>query len=209
MPEAGRRPGRRSAEQREQRQDAILDAALAVFAEKGFAAARLDDVAARAGVAKGTIYLYAASKQALFEALVRRGISGPMQRIAAELPSLPPQAMIAHLLQQMRRQVLGTPRARLIRLVLTEGARFPELAAFYHREVISRGMALIRGVAERAVAQGQAGAAPLAQFPQLVVAPLLLAVLWEGLFQDIAPLDADALLQAHGELLARGMGAAP
>ena len=199
--------GRARAEDRETREQAILDAALDVFAEKGFAASRLDDVAARAGVAKGTIYLYFASKEALFEGLIRSSIVLPIEAVRHELLSrdLPAEAALRFLFAWMRREVLGTRRKEIVRLVLSEAARFPALAEVYHREVVSRGMGLFREIAERAAARGEFSGDELARFPQLVIAPGLVAILWTWLFDRFEPLDTQGLLDAHLAVLMRAL----
>jgi AcrR family transcriptional regulator len=186
------------------RRQAILDAALSVFAEHGFAAARLDDVAARAGVAKGTLYLYFKDKEALFESLVRSSVAPILETVgrAAAAPDIPAIKVLEMFFALFEKEVLGTQRRLLVRLIISEGPRFPELAAFYHREVVSRGMVLMRGVAQRAVERGEFSADAAARFPQLIVAPLLLAVIWDGLFAKIEPLDVSGLLRAHRDLLA-------
>jgi hypothetical protein len=84
---------------------------------------------------------------------------------------------------------------------MAEGPRFPAIAEFYYREVVSRGLAMLRGLAERAVREGQLGSDAPMRFPQLIVAPLLLAVLWDGLFSRINPIDVGAMLDAHREVL--------
>ena len=101
-------------------------------------------------------------------------------------------------------EVLGSDRKLLLRLMIAEGPRFPAITAFYHREVVSRGMALMRTVAQRAVARGEFSTDAAARFPQLIVAPLLLAVIWDGLFSKIEPLDVGGLLRAHCDLLTAG-----
>src|ERR1700756_1897162 len=108
----------------------ILEAALAVFAEKGFAAARLDDVAAKAGITKGTIYLYFDSKQALFEALARQSIGAQLEQIAAHLAAFPGSSaeLLRFVLTTMGRFAMTSDRVVLPRLVLAEAANFPELA---------------------------------------------------------------------------------
>jgi AcrR family transcriptional regulator len=200
-------PRARSDEQRQAKLDAILDAALAVFAEKGFADARLDKVAARAGVAKGTIYLYVESKQALFEALIRSGIAVPIEAIEQRVAGLdlPLEAVLRMIFGFIRQEVLGTRRQEIARLVITEAGRFPEIAEFYHREVVSRGVRLLRGVAERAVARGEIRSDELARFPQLAMAPALLAILWVNLFNRFDPLDVEGMLEAHIRLLMRAL----
>jgi AcrR family transcriptional regulator len=181
--------GRRDPEARRQ---AILEAALDVFAAEGFAAAKLDDVAEKAGVAKGTIYLHFKDKQDLFEQMVREAVFPVIARLEE--------------LAKLRTQVLATRRKDLLRLILTEGPRFPAIAAFYHREVVARGLALMGELLNRARANGELSAEGLARFPQLVVAPLILAVVWDGLFAAIEPLDVEGLLAVHRELLLRGAG---
>ena len=202
----------RSEEQRQAKLQAILDAALDVFADKGFADARLDDVAARAGVAKGTIYLYAKSKEALFETLIHTGIAVPIETIEEKVLALdlPAEATLRMLFAFLRQEVLGTRRKEIVRLILSEAGRFPEIAAVYYREVISRGMGLLRHIAERAVERGEFRSDALVRFPQLAIAPGIVALLWMNLFQHLDPLDVEAMFEAHLELLMRGLkGEAP
>jgi AcrR family transcriptional regulator len=197
--------GRRDPEGRRQ---AILEAALAVFSEEGFAAARLDHVAERAGVAKGTIYLHFKDKQDLFEQMVREAVSPVIARLEtlAELPNLPAGMVLKAMFTLFRTEVLGTSRKALLRLVMTEGPRFPAIAEFYHREVVSRGIKLMGGVLARAEARGELSAEGLTRFPQLVVAPLILAVVWDGLFASLEPLDVEGLLDVHRKLLLQSPG---
>lgn len=185
------------------RRQAILDAALAIFAERGFDAARLDDVAARAGVAKGTLYLYFHDKEALFEELIRSAVKPVFEGMsqAARADDVPAPQVLGAFFALFEKEVLGTHRKLLLRLVISEGPRFPAIAEFYHREVVSRGLRMLRSVVERGARNGElAGDAP-ARFPQLVVAPLLMAVIWDGLFAKLDPLDTRGLLRAHLDLL--------
>ena len=197
--------GRRDPEARRQ---AILEAALAVFTSEGFAAAKLDDVADKAGVAKGTIYLHFKDKQDLFEQMVRVAVSPVIARLEAlaKIPELSAEMVLRTMFEVFRTEVLGTTRKDLLRLVLTEGPRFPAIAEFYHREVVSRGLRLMGELLQRAGAKGELAADGLARFPQLIVAPLILAVVWDGLFATIEPLDVKGLLDVHRELLLRTQG---
>lgn len=210
-----KRPARktpaRSENDRQARLQAILDAALDVFLDKGFAEARLDDVAARAGVAKGTIYLYVPSKQALFEALVQSGIGGALGAIEQKVLALDMTAeeQFRALFAFLRQEVLGTSRLDIVRLFLREGSRFPELAEIYHREVISRGLALLRGIAERGVASGEFRSDEIVRFPQLAIAPGLMALFWTSLFQRLDPLDVAGMLDAHLALMMRALKGPP
>ena len=185
------------------RREAILDAALTVFAERGYEGARLDDVAARAGVAKGTLYLYFKDKEALFEALIRSAVTPMMDKVgeAAAAPGIKAADILELFFATFQKEVLGTRRKLLLRLIFAEGPRFPALAEFYYREVVSRGLKLMRGVAQRAVERGEFASDAAARFPQLIVAPLLVAVIWDALFSKFDPLDVPGLLRAHRELL--------
>jgi len=196
---------------RQAKLQAILDAALDVFLEKGFAEARLDDVAARAGVAKGTIYLYVPSKQALFEALVRSGIGGAIGTIEQKVLALniPAEEQLKTLFAFLRQEVLGTRRVDIVRLLLREASRFPELAEIYHREVISRGLTLLRTIAERGIARGEFRSDELVRFPQLAIAPGLVALLWTSLFQRLDPIDVGEMLEAHLTLLMKALKGPP
>ncbi|HEX5958111.1 MAG TPA: TetR/AcrR family transcriptional regulator [Hyphomicrobiaceae bacterium] len=192
----------------EARRQAILEAALTVFAAEGFAAAKLDQVAETAGVAKGTIYLHFKDKQDLFEQMVREAVSPVIGRLEAlaKLPELPADMVLRGMYEVFRTELLGTSRKELLRLVLAEGPRFPAIAEFYHREVVSRGLKLLGGILERAREKGELRSDGVARFPQLVIAPLLLALIWDGLFAPIAALDVKGLLEVYRELLLSGPG---
>src|SRR5262245_25902452 len=195
--------GRRDPEARRQ---AILDAGLAVFAAQGFAATKLDDVADKAGVAKGTIYLHFQDKQDLFEQIVRSAVVPVIARLegVAKLPDLPTEMVLEAMFDLFRTEVLGTSRKDVVRLVLTEGPRFPKIAEFYHREVVSRGLELVGGLLRRAQAKGELTTDSLVKFPQLVIAPIIMAVMWDSLFARIEPLDVEELLTTHREMLLGG-----
>ena len=184
------------------RREAILAAALEEFSASGFAATRLDDVAQRAGVAKGTIYLYFRDKESLFQELVRTMLSPVVGALeAARTADLPARAVAETIADLFVREIFGTRRKDVIRLIIAEGPRFPKLAEFYYHEVIERVTAAMRTVLARAAARGELPNDALARFPQLLVAPALVAVIWTSLFDRFAPLDVRALLHAHIELL--------
>jgi AcrR family transcriptional regulator len=184
------------------RRQAILAAALHVFSRHGFATARLDDVAAKAGIAKGTLYLYFKSKEALFEELIRSRVTPLFDNLERIAGSAPPAALIARFFELFRTEVLGTERKLLLQLLIAEGAHFPAIAEFYHREVVSRGLHLMRGAVRRAGPDSGLPLDTLQRFPQLIVAPLILAVVWDRLFGRIDPLDVEGLLVAHAGMLA-------
>src|SRR3954471_378030 len=194
-------PSSRAAKAAERRQ-AIIDAGLDEFIARGFTATRLDDVAKRAGVAKGTIYLHFTDKEALFQELVRTALVPLIGRLMV-LPAAggSARAILETFAETFVREVASTPRGDIVRLIMAEGARFPSLAEFYYREVVERGMAGMRKLIEYGIARGQIQNHALINFPQLVVAPALVAVVWHGMFGKHAPLDAVAMLKVHVDLL--------
>ncbi len=185
-----------------ERREAILAGALDEFVAKGFAAARLDDVAARAGVAKGTIYLHFADKEALFQELVRTALVPLIGKLASPLQAGgSARAMVETFAETFAHEIAGTKRGDIVRLVISEGARFPSLSEFYYREVVERGIAAMSGMIEYGIARGEIRNAELVRFPQIVVAPAMVAIVWQGLFGAYAPLDAVAMLRVHIDLI--------
>jgi AcrR family transcriptional regulator len=184
------------------RRDAILAAALDEFSAKGFASARLDDVANRAGVAKGTIYLHFRDKEALFQELIRSRLVplvGMLESIG-EI-DLPTRMLAERILDVFVDEVFGTRRKDIIRLIITEGPRFPQIAEFHYREVVSRAITALRRLMRRAIERGELEGDVLVRFPQLLVAPMIVAVVWSGLFDRFEPLNARSLIRAHLDLL--------
>lgn len=200
----GRPP--RNAAQLNARREAILKAALKVFAEQGFEAARLDEVARQAGVAKGTLYLYFPDKQAMFEAIVQTAAGPVVAEIVrfGTIKELTFSAALEKLYSLFASEILGTERKLVLRLILAEGPRFPEIAAYYHREILSHIQGVLRTIARRAIRRGELPDDSLVRFPQLIAAPLVLSLIWDGLFQRIEPLDVEAMLGAYRKLLAAG-----
>jgi AcrR family transcriptional regulator len=190
------------AERAAERRAAIVEAGLEEFVARGFAATRLDDVAKRAGVAKGTIYLHFKDKEALFEELVRTAIVPLINRLTAP-PS--PTGSIRDALEGFAKtfvqEVTTTRRGDIIRLIVAEGPRFPAIADFYYREVVSRGLAGMRALIEIGIARGEIRIPGLARFPQIVVAPAIVGVIWKSLFDRHSPLDATAMLRVHLDMI--------
>jgi AcrR family transcriptional regulator len=186
----------------EERRNAILKAALDEFSERGFAAARLDDVARRAGVAKGTIYLYFKDKEALFQELVRFQIGPVVGALETVLASdLPLKVIVDNALDIFVREIYGTHRKQVLRLIISEGPRFPALAEFYYREVLAHILKAVRTRLARAVERGEIDGDELVRFPQLLGAPGIVAIVWSGLFDRFEPLDVRAMLRAYFDRL--------
>ena len=184
-----------------ERRDAILYAALDEFSTRGFEAARLDDVARRAGIAKGTIYLYFRDKESLFQELIRTMLTPLVGTIEALGEADMPVALLAdRIVDLFVREIYETRRKDVIRLMITEGRRFPKLAEFYYREVLSRVIGAVRSLLRRATTRGEIPEG-LADFPQIVAAPGLVAIVWSGLFERFEPLDVRKMMKTHIELL--------
>jgi AcrR family transcriptional regulator len=189
-------------DRRAERRKAILAAALQEFSARGFAAARLDDVAVRAGIAKGTIYLYFQDKEALFQDLIRSEMGPVVGTLESALSlDLSARAVAERAVELFLREILGTSRKDIIRLIISEGPRFPKLAEFYYHEVVARGIAAVRALLARALERGELRSDAISRFPQLLVAPGIMAILWKSLFEAHAPLDVHALMRAHLDLL--------
>ena len=199
---AANAPSPRRAAKSALRRAAILEAALDEFSARGFAATRLDDVAKRANVAKGTIYLHFADKEALFQELVRTMIGPIVAGLEQSLPQdVPVRTVLEGMIGAFVKDIYGTRRRDVARLIITEGARFPAIAEFYYREIVERAMTAMRKLIERGIDRGEIDHAMLAKFPQLVVAPGIVALVWSGLFERFAPLDVAGLMRAHLDIL--------
>jgi AcrR family transcriptional regulator len=194
-------PSNRAARAAERR-EAIVEAALDEFIARGFAATRLDDVAKRAGVAKGTIYLHFKDKEALFQELVRTSLVPLIGRLAAPPPAGETvRAVLERFAQTFAEEIISTRRGDIIRLIIAEGARFPSVADFYYREVVSKGLSRMCALIELGIARGEINEEGLRRFPQIVVAPAMVAVIWQGLFSRHSPLDATEMLRVHLDLI--------
>ena len=197
------KPASNRAERAAERRGAIIEAAMEEFIARGFAATRLDDIAKRAGVAKGTIYLHFKDKESMFEELIRIAIVPMITRLWGTPPQ--PGASVRDLVEGFAKtfieEVATTRRGDLVRLIVAEGPRFPDVADFYYREVVSRGLAGMRALIELGIARGEIQHKNLARFPQIIVAPALIAVIWQSLFSKHAPLDALEMFRVHLDLI--------
>lgn len=187
----------------EQRKRDILDAAFAVFTERGFAATRIEDIAARAGIAKGTVYLHFADKEALFTGLVA-GLASPVLAEIGALAirdGLTGRQAVTLLYDTFERLVLSTDRRHLIRLIISEGPTFPAIAEIYHRDVVSIGLKALQQVLSRAAERGELRAPAVAEVPQIIASPLILSIVWGSLFGRLEPLDTKKLFAAFLDTL--------
>lgn len=194
---------RKTRRSKAQRPEDILQAALAEFIAKGYAGTRLDDVARRAGISKGLVYVYFDTKEELFKAVIRKFLVPHVEMLQGEIDTsqLSSEALLRGPVLDLMKQVVSSQIHELIRLLIAEGPRHPDLTAFYYEEVVSRGMGLVEAIIDRGVARGEFRPTPLRDFPQLVIAPMLMAVVWKLLMERHRPLDAEKVLETHIALL--------
>lgn len=207
-------PPRPRTRRKQARPAEILAAALDCFVEKGFAATRMDDIARRAAVSKGTLYLYFPSKEAVFEALVREQI---LPRIASleplcALPGMGAGAKLRAILA-LASQILADPRLVAIpKLVLSEAGNFPDMARFYRQEVIDRWQKLLAGLLQEGVDSGEFRALPdLDMVVRIFMGPVVLTALWQTTFAPVEPqpMAVAPLLNTHADLFLRAIQATP
>jgi AcrR family transcriptional regulator len=204
--------GVRNRRRKEARPDEILDAAMAEFAEYGYAAARLDRVAQRAGIAKGTIYLYFPSKEELFKAAALRTIVPQVSAIAAMTQTFAgsTEEFIRGPFKQVQLHILRSEIRYLARIILTEGRSFPDLTEFFYQQVVQRGLDTLRGVVARGVASGEFRHSGLEEYPHSLMSAAILAVLWESLLERHGmQLDVERLIDTHLDSLLEGLKARP
>lgn len=206
IPEVASRQRRKEARPAE-----LMTAALDLFVERGFAATKLDDVAARAGVSKGTLYLYFGSKEELFKAVIQQGIF-PMLEQGAEMLAQhqgdAPSLLQAMLLRWW--EVVGaTDLAGIPKLMISEAGNFPEVAQYYYENVIVRGRSLIRQVLERGVAAKQFRIGDMESTIDVILAPQLMLTIWRYSMApcDCGKQDPEVYLRTHIDLLLNGLKA--
>ena len=187
----------------------ILDAALQVFAEKGFAAARMDDIAARAGVTKGTIYLYFPSKEEVFKSLARESVGATISAAALQAGKFDGSAreFLTMFLTIVADMIQHSDRVVLPKIIFAESGNFPELARFWRTEVIDKGMAMLTGVIAKGIARGELRDLPPEHVARLCVAPLILSIIWRTTFApfDTVPFDYQKLFKTHIDVLLKGL----
>lgn len=186
----------------------LIAAALRLFAERGFAATRLDDVAAAAGVSKATVYLYFDNKERLFEAVVRAAITPSLEH-AAHLVDVfdGPTPNLLRTLLGLFEAALDGPFPSIAKLIIAESGNFPELAKLWHDLALSRALGLLRKVIERGIARGEFRRVDPAVYAPLIAAPVVLLGIWQQAFAQHAEtaLDRHAVLAAHLENILRGL----
>jgi TetR/AcrR family transcriptional regulator len=207
-------PQRRS-RRKEARPGELLDAALTLFVEKGFAATRVEEVAAMAGVSKGTLFLYFPSKEELFKAVVRENIAGRFTEWNEEFERFSGDSaeLVRYCMHSWWERIGTTPASGITKLVMSEAGMFPEIAAFYQREVIEPGHDLIRRILQRGVDRGDFRPLPMEYAVYSLIAPMIFLLMWKHSVAPCCPataqIDPVGFIDAQVDLLLTGMLAAP
>ena len=201
--------GPRWRRRKDARPEEIITAALEVFADRGFAATKLEDIARRAGVTKGTIYLYFENKEALFKALIRQTIVPVIAQGEELAKSFPGSAreLFERLVREYWRLVGETSLVGIPKLMMAEANNFPELARFYYEEVVTRGHRLMAGVLERGIKAGEFRPVNVAVATKLAMAPVMHAVVARKAFSACMPegFDVASYLDTHIDLYLHGI----
>jgi len=199
-------PEPRFRRRKEDRPQEITEAALAAFAEKGYAATRVDEVAKRAGVSKGLLYLYFKTKEDLFKAVVRSFVVPKIDELTAIIESseLSSEEFLRGPFLDFVKTLPGSPISILVRLMISEGPKHPDLLQFYWDNVVSRGLAALKQLVDRGVANGEFRRSCVNEFPHLFVMPVVFSVIFKLLFEKQCP-DTDALIEAQVSLLINHM----
>ena len=187
---------------KEERPQEITEAAFQAFAEKGYAATRVEEVAQRAGVSKGLLYLYFKTKEELFKAVIKSVVIRRVDALvtALEKTELSSEDFLRGPLLEFMKSVPGSPVAVVIRLMVSEGHRHPDLVDYYWENVVSKGLAAISRFIDRGVQRGEFRATAVSELPQLLLAPVMLAVIWRILFARRV-LDTDKLIATHIDMI--------
>ncbi len=187
---------------KEDRPQEIADAAFAAFAEKGYAATRIDDVAKRAGISKGLTYLYYKTKADLFKAVVKNVVVRRVDTLIGNVEStdLSSEDFLRGPLLDFMKKVPGSPIAIVIRLLISEGPRHPDLVDYYYENVVARGLGAISAFVARGVQRGEFRREALEVQPHLFLAPMMLSMIWRLVFSD-KPLNTDQLMESQIEML--------
>lgn len=187
----------------------ICAAALEVFAEKGFAAARLEEIAKRAGVSKGTLYLYFKDKEDLFRAVVRDNVSPNIDQVREAMLAVDiPFAQIVPMFLAKLSSVASTmPLGAVVKMVIGESGNFPELARVWHDQVVSKALGVLVALIEKAQASGEVRPGDPRLHAFSLMGPMLMGLLYREVLQPAggAPIDIEALARQHGETVLKGL----
>ncbi|MEZ5829344.1 MAG: TetR/AcrR family transcriptional regulator [Hyphomicrobiales bacterium] len=199
--DADKAPRRR--ERKENRSEEIVEAAFEEFVTHGYAGTRLEDVAGRAKVSKGLPYLYFKTKEELFKAVIRSVISPVFDAMRERMlnTDMSSEDFLRGPFLSFLQELVKSRRILIARLLIAEGPKHPELTTFYYEQVIAKGRETLQAFIDRGIERGEFKPTALRDFPQLLIAPALMSVIWRTLFEKNLKLDTDAMLQTHIDLV--------
>jgi AcrR family transcriptional regulator len=195
----------------EARPQEILDAALAVFAEKGFSATRMRDIAQRAGITVVTVYRYYKNKQEIFKSLVEESVGVRilyLTQMANDYEG-PSADLMRLIIRAIGAFLVSSDRAVLPKIILAETGNFPELARFYRREVTDRGLAMFEAIIRRGIMRGEFREIDPAHGAKLMVVPVMFTAIWRASFGtlDSETFDYGGFIETHLDIILRGIAA--
>jgi AcrR family transcriptional regulator len=192
-------PEPRFQRRKEDRPAEITEAAREAFAEKGYAATRVDEVARRSGVSKGLLYLYFKTKEDLFKAVIRSFLSPKIDALISDVEQndLSAEEFVRGPFLTFAKSVPNSPVRVLVRLMIAEGPKHPDLVEWYWENVVSRALGALRTLIKRGVDNGEFRASALNEFPQMLVAPVFFSMIFTMVFKEQAKLDTDRFIEAH------------
>jgi len=205
----------KTARRKQARPSELVAAALDLFVEKGFAATRAEEVATRAGVSKGTLFLYFASKEDLFKAVVRENISGLYPEWSGELDSFSGSTadLLHYCMQAWWSRIGDTKASGMSMLIMSEAQNFPEIADFYQHEVVEPGNALIRRILQRGIDRGEFRPVDMQYGVYVVLAPMMFLVMWKYSLGACMPaqtrIDPQTYIQLQIDTILRGLALPP
>ena len=205
------RTERRWTRRKEARPEEITAAALELFVERGFANTRLEDVAARAGISKGTLYLYFANKEELFKAVVREALVARLVEFRGQIEKFQGSSfeLLRLVFKTWWERIGATRTSGIPKLIISEARNFPEIARFYVEEVVRPGRETLAAVIRRGIARGEFRDVDAGTVAQLMAAPMLQISLWRNSLEPCSDerIDPAALIETHVEMLSRGLAA--
>ena len=195
-------PEPRYRRRKEDRPQEITEAAFAAFAENGYAATRVEDVARRAGISKGLLYLYFKTKEDLFKAVVQSVVVPRIDALVAEAEGSgqTAEAFLRGPILELMKRIPGSPVSTVIRLMIAEGRYHPDLVEWYWDHVVARGLNTIRGLLDRGVADGEFRRTAVNDLPQLVIAPVMMTVVWGLVFRERS-IDTDRMIETGFDMI--------
>lgn len=187
---------------KQDRPQEITDAALAAFAEKGYSATRVDDVAKRAGVSKGLLYLYFKTKEELFKAVVRSFVVPRIDALTKIIESseLSSEEFLRGPFLDFGKKIPGSPISVVVRLMIADGHKHPDLVQFYWDNVVSRGLGALNELLQRGVQRGEFRKSAVTEQPHLFIMPVVFSVIFNLLFEKQS-IDTNRLIETQIDLL--------